>query len=158
MITEKSDIIKNEFTAYCGLYCRDCIRFQSKASKLAEKLIEEFNVKNYSKYSEIKKETAHEFKAYEACVSLLSTISQFSCDVPCRAGGDGCGGKCKIIQCVKEKTIAGCWECSIFENCNKLTFLKPMHQTSFMENLKLIKKHGIDNWEKHRKKCYPWDK
>lgn len=149
--------IESELTAYCGLFCGDCIRYKSKGAKLAGELIAEFNSKNYSEYSKIKKENAAEFNHFESSLQLLTSISNFGCNIPCRAGGDGCGGNCKIIQCVREKLIAGCWECPVYENCPKLTFLKPFHGDGPLKNLKLIKKHGLENWENHREKCYTWE-
>ena len=41
-----------ELTAYCGLYCGDCIRYRSKASKLAFELKNELQRVEFDKYAE----------------------------------------------------------------------------------------------------------
>jgi len=86
----------------------------------------------------------------------LKAISELNCKTPCRLGGDGCEGSCEIIKCIKEKAFEGCWECDSFEKCEKLDFLKPFHGNAPAHNLRKIKEIGIDNWAKHRDKCYPW--
>jgi len=87
---------------------------------------------------------------------LLEAISKIKCDTPCSAGGDGCGGSCPIISCVESKNFGGCWECSDFEKCEKLEFLIPFHGNSIKAHLRLIQKHGVNNWVELRDKCYPW--
>ncbi|MBN1804191.1 MAG: DUF3795 domain-containing protein, partial [Sedimentisphaerales bacterium] len=49
---------------------------------------------------------------------------------------------CKIRLCCKKKNVTGCWECTEFESCNKLDFLKPIHQDEHLTNLRKIKKQG----------------
>ncbi|MDW7732323.1 MAG: hypothetical protein SCH66_07830 [Methanolobus sp.] len=41
-----------------------------------------------------------------------------------------------------EKEIDGCWECDVIETCEKLDFLKPVHDDGHIMNLKIIKKKG----------------
>ena len=89
-------------------------------------------------------------------ISSLKVISEIKCKIPCRLGGDGCGGACEIITCVKNKSHEGCWECNDFEECDKFDFLKPFHGDAPINNLRKIKEHGISNWAKNRDKCYPW--
>jgi len=149
-------MIEKELTAFCGLYCGDCIRYQSKASDLASQLLNEIDNLHFTKYAAVKKYNAPAFENYEAMVALLKAISAFSCKIPCRLGGDGCGGSCKIIHCIKGKAYEGCWECGEFESCQNLHFLKPFHGEAPIKNLRKIRKLGIDNWASHREKCYPW--
>ena len=147
---------EKNLTAYCGLYCGDCIRYQSKASDLANQLLNELDHHHFSDYSEIKKRHAKEFENYDAMVSLLNAVSKFSCEIPCRLGGDGCGGSCEIVRCIKTKSYEGCWECNEFESCRKLEFLKPFHGEAPINNLRIIRECGIENWASQREKCYPW--
>ena len=42
-----------ELTAYCGLYCGDCVRYRSKASDLARELINELKNTEFDKYAEL---------------------------------------------------------------------------------------------------------
>lgn len=147
---------EKDLTAYCGLYCGDCIRYQSKSSDLANQLLNELNSQRFSDYAKVKRNYVKEFGDYGLLIPLLQTISGLKCETPCRLGGDGCGGSCEVIRCIKEKSYEGCWECSDFESCNTLDFLKPIHGDGPVENLRKIKEFGIDSWAKHREKCYPW--
>lgn len=147
---------KLQLTAYCGLYCGDCIRFRCRASDLSESLLDEIKNKHLLEYARVKKKHTKAFEQFEILPTLLKALSKIKCETPCRSGGDGCSGSCPIISCVKTKNIEGCWECDAFKTCSKLKFLMPFHGNSILENLRLIKKHGIKNWAKHREKIYPW--
>ena len=147
---------KSKLTAYCGLYCGDCIRFSCKASDLSDSLLDEIKKNHFLEYAEVKKNHTKEFKQFEILPTLLKAISKIKCEIPCRAGGDGCGGSCPIIACVKTKNIDGCWDCDDFEKCSHLEFLIPFHGNSIKENLRLIQKYGITDWVEFREKCYPW--
>jgi hypothetical protein len=143
-------------TAYCGLYCGDCIRYKCKSSDLSALLLDELEKSRFQEYSKIKRHHTKELKHYESMITALKGISSIKCDVPCRLGGDGCGGSCQIIKCVKDKKIEGCWECAKFETCDKLNFLKPFHGDAPLKNLRKIKDFGVNFWAIHREKCYPW--
>ena len=148
---------EKDLTAYCGLYCGDCVRYKSRASDLSDELLDEIKKQHLSEYAKVKKTHTKEFENFDTLILTLKAISKLKCDLPCRLGGDGCEGSCKIIKCVKDKSIEGCWECEEFETCRgKLDFLKPFHADGPLNNLQLIKEHGIDNWASYRDKCYPW--
>lgn len=147
---------ERDLTAYCGLYCGDCIRYQSRASELAEELLEEIKKTKFTEYANVKKSHKKEFENFDTFLPLLKVISEIKCERPCRIGGDGCEGECEVIKCVRSKAFEGCWECNDFEICDKLIFLKPFHGNGPLENLKIIKELGLDNWAKDREKCYPW--
>jgi len=143
-------------TGYCGLYCGDCIRYKCRASELSVELLHEIEKHHFSRYAEVKKNHKKEFENFDSFVALLKAISGIKCETPCGSGGDGCGGSCTIINCVQEKQINGCWECSKFENCEKFDFLKPFHGDSTIKNLRNIRKYGVSDWAQFREKCYPW--
>jgi Protein of unknown function (DUF3795) len=145
-----------DLTAYCGLYCGDCIRYKSKASDLADELLKELEKTQFKYYAKVKQSQIQDFDHYDPMLKLLGHISKLRCEVPCRLGGDGCIGSCEIIACVKDKSFGGCWECSEFETCESLAFLKPFHGDTPRNNLRKIKEFGISAWAKHRGKCYPW--
>lgn len=145
-----------ELTAYCGLYCGDCIRFKSKASALASDLLNELETAKFGDYAKVKQSQISDFQHFEVMLKLLGHISQLICEVPCRQGGDGCIDSCQIIECVKEKSFEGCWECTDYVTCEKLEFLKPFHGDTPLNNLHKIKELGIHAWAKHRGKCYHW--
>ena len=147
---------EKDITAYCGLYCGDCIRYKSRASELADELLNEIDKHHFTEYANVKRAHIKEFENFESFTTLLKAISEINCEIPCRLGGDGCGGTCGIIKCVRDNGFKGCWECNDFERCDLLDFLKPFHGDVPLKNLRKIKELGIDNWSKNREKCYPW--
>jgi hypothetical protein len=146
----------SDFTCYCGLYCGDCIRYKSSASELAADLLKEFEDTQFGDYAKAKGSQIPDFRDYSIVVNLLTHISHLRCDIPCRLGGGGCTGSCPIIECVKGKSLEGCWECSEYKACEKLDFLKTFHGDTPLHNLGMIRKLGIEAWAKHWGKCYPW--
>lgn len=146
-----------ELTGYCGLFCGDCIRFNSRASELSAQLLEELKTIRFHEYSKIKRQYVKALENYESAVDTLRAISSINCTVPCSLGGDGCSGSCHIIKCIKDKAINGCWECAVFETCSSLDFLKEFHGDTPIKNLSKIKELGLDSWASYREKNYPWD-
>ncbi|MDI6742568.1 MAG: DUF3795 domain-containing protein [Smithella sp.] len=147
---------EQNLTAYCGLYCGDCIRYKSKLSDMARDIIIEFENTNFAEYAKVKKLSLTLMADYKTMIGVLNAVSQIKCETPCRLGGDGCGGSCTIIKCVKNRSLEGCWECHEFENCDRLDFLRPFHGDAPVKNLRKIRDLGIDSWAEHREKCYPW--
>lgn len=143
-------------TAYCGLYCGDCIRYRSIAADLARNLGNELQEVKFDKYAEVKSASVKEFKHYKECLEVLGVIAKLKCDTPCRAGGDGRSNSCEIKKCVQSKDFEGCWECDEFEICEKFEFLKPFHGDTPQKNLRKIKEYGLDRWVEHREKFYLW--
>ncbi|MBN2462240.1 MAG: DUF3795 domain-containing protein [Dehalococcoidia bacterium] len=145
-----------ELTAYCGLYCGDCLRYRSKVTELARDLMSELQTVQFDKYAEVKSASVKELRHYEECRHVLEAIIELSCNTPCRSGGDGCSGPCEIKSCVQSKKLDGCWECDEFERCNKFEFFKPIHGDNTKENVRKIKEYGLSGWAKHRRKFYAW--
>lgn len=145
-----------DLTGYCGLYCGDCIRYQSKISDLASELLRQLDERQYADYAKVKQARMPEFACYDAMIKCLGAVARIKCEVPCGQGGDGCGGSCDIIRCVKGKSLAGCWDCAEFETCRNLDFLVPFHGDTPLNNLRKIREAGINAWAKHRGRFYPW--
>lgn len=145
-----------QLTAYCGLYCGDCIRYKAKLSDLAREMCEELKRAHFAEYATAKSAFFSEFKHYRESVLLLKRIGDLKCDTPCSLGGDGCAEPCEIKKCVHSKRIEGCWECAEFEQCDRFEFLKPFHGDGPKKNLRKIREHGLEGWALHREKCYPW--
>lgn len=145
-----------ELTAYCGLYCGDCLRYKSKAADLVRDLQNELQKVKFDKYAKVKGVFVEEFKHYTKCREVLNAIVKLKCDTPCRAGGDGCLQPCEIKSCVQTKKLEGCWECGEFEGCNKFEFFNLFHGDTAKENLRKVKKYGLEEWAEHRGKFYRW--
>ena len=146
---------EKELTAYCGLYCGDCIRYKSKASELARNLRDELQRVQFDKYAEVKSISVEEFRHYKECVEVLGAIAGLQCNNTCRGGG--CPTfKCKIIECCTKKGFAGCWECDEFEQCSEHDFLEPFHGDLPKKNLRRIREFGLEEWLENREKFFKW--
>lgn len=145
-----------ELTAYCGLFCGDCIRYTCTASDLALQLLNELRKIKFEHYVQVKQKSVKELESYEEMVSALEAICKLKCDIPCRLGGNGCAQPCEIVKCVQLKGIEGCWECKYFEACDKFEFLRSFHGSTPQNNIKKIKKYGLDKWAAHRESIYLW--
>ena len=145
-----------ELTAYCGLYCGDCIRYNGKVVDLAAELWHELQKAQFEKYAAIKSKSVKELEGYGLCCQVLEAIAKLKCISPCRVGGDGCTPSCPIKKCVRTKGMQGCWQCHQMEKCGKFEFLKPFHGDNPRENLRKVQEYGLDRWLKHRGKFYPW--
>ena len=155
-MTTKQDI---ELTAYCGLYCGDCLRYHSKASNLAGVLLNEFQTKDYGRYADAKSKSINSVKElayFETCCQVLKAVTALNCDEPCRIG-DGCKQfSCSIVKCIREKGYQGCWECDKYEHCERFASLKSFHGDNNIHNLRMIAKYGLDKWANNRSTFYIW--
>ena len=147
-----------DLTAYCGLFCGDCMRYMSRASELASELLGEFEKTQFSEYARVKQSQIADYGHYESMKSFLSQVVRLRCETPCRLGGHGCIGPCPIVECVKRKSLEGCWQCAQYRGCPKFGSLKPFCGDTPEHNLTKIKEHGPEAWAKHRGKFYPWKK
>jgi hypothetical protein len=151
-----------ELTAYCGLYCGDCIRYRSRASDLARDLLTELKNTEFGKYAAIKSSSAkqlnavRQFEHYGECCEILEAIVALQCNSPCRVGGGCSTFSCAILECCRKKGFNGCWQCNEFESCDKLEPLRSIHGDAPRQNLKTIKEFGLDRWAEHRHKAYVW--
>jgi len=147
-----------ELTAYCGLYCGDCIRYSGKVVDLAAELCHELQKTQFEKYAAVKSKAVKELEGYGPCCQVLEAIAKLKCISPCRLGGDGCASPCAIKKCVQSKGMQGCWQCHQMEKCTKFEFLKPIHGDNPRGNLRKVQDYGLSRWAKHRGKFYPWSK
>lgn len=145
----------SECTAYCGLFCSDCIPFNQVLFDAAEKLRKELHERQFDKYAGLKAKENPVFNDYETFVRVLSALIELRCTKTCRENGGR--PDCKIRNCACKKAIEGCWECSNFEICELLQPLVLYHGDTPQNNLRLIKKYGIENWADKRGKHYVWN-
>lgn len=143
-----------EYTAYCGLFCGDCIPFNRKLFDSAQTLLRELEREQFHRYAELKGARNVSFRMYDTFFEVLSELPRLQCSRPCRSGG----GKsdCKIRKCAVGKGLKGCWECQSFEGCVSLRPLRTYHGDIPVNNLKLIRKDGIENWANRRGPHYLW--
>jgi hypothetical protein len=140
-VVELSD--KN-LVAYCGLYCGDCFNHKGKIADLARDLRKELRQEKFSQVSQGLSKFFKAFENYEQCYEVLGAMVRLRCKKSCRGGGGP--PFCKIRTCCQKKRIEGCWECELFETCQKLDFLKGVHNDAHLKNLRKIKKEGASSF------------
>lgn len=141
-----------EFTAYCGLYCGDCIPSNQPLFNVAEKLREQLDEIQFEKYAELRSKKNEEFNNYQIFRKVLSALIELRCPKTCINNGGN--PNCMIRGCVRKKGIEGCWKCPDFEDCELLEPLSIAHGDTSKFNLRLIKKHCVENWADKRGKHY----
>jgi len=131
-----------DLVAYCGLNCQDCHGFKGRISDLARDLRKELREERYDKFARMI--SAHGFGRalgkYDECYQALGAMVKFRCKKGCRDGGGS--PYCEIRKCCKGKEIEGCWKCSDFETCEKLDFLRPVHGSAVVKNLRALSRKG----------------
>ncbi len=143
-----------ENIAYCGLYCAECPNHKGIIADLARDLRKELRTYRFDKTAEFLGNISFfkEFQKYPECYEVLGAMVKMRCNRTCRNGGGNPGRK--IRRCVQKKKLNGCWECSDFETCKKLDYLCDVHGTAHIKNLKIIKKKGVEEFEKGKKHWY----
>ena len=153
---------ETELTAYCGLYCGDCIRYRSRTADLAREILSELQNTEFNKYAEIKGssekqlDAVKQFEHYGKCCEVLEAIVALQCNNPCRVGGGCPTFSCEILECCRNKSFEGCWKCDEFQSCEKFEPLKSIHGNSPQQNIRTIREFGLDKWSEHRHKPYIW--
>lgn len=143
-----------KYTAYCGLFCRDCIPSNEQLFKAAEEFEKQLTKLDFEKYAEAKSEKNAAFKDYSKFINLLGEIKALECSAPCAQGG--CKEDCKIRECVLSKGYEGCWKCDDHMDCKLLFNLKKYHGPTINYNIAMIQKYGVDDWSDKRGKHYQW--
>lgn len=151
-----SETIK-ELVAYCGLYCKDCIRYRNSIIKRAKALLEALTESDFESYATIKKNTNTTFKNYDSFIEMLRDIVQLRCDQSCRIAGGCSSFECQILRCCREKGHEGCWDCKQFDACDKFEFLKAFHGDTPKKNCSVIQQYGLEKLEEERSPFYVWD-
>ncbi len=158
-----ADFSEKDLTAFCGLYCEDCIRFQSQAASLAEKLLKALDQEGYGVYAAAKAggdpariKGVEAYAGYDQALALLEALVDGRCDSPCRLGGDGCSDNCPVKDCCLQRGLEGCWQCGDFNKCAKADFLEPISGTYPKQNVCIIEKDGLDGWSARRCRFYKW--
>jgi len=144
--------------SYCGLYCGDCHGYTGRIPNLARDLRKELRSVRYDKFAAMisKAPFGNALKNYKECYEALGMMVKFRCKKGCKNGGGP--PFCKVRNCCQKKGIEGCWECTEFEVCTKLDFLKNVHGDAHIRNLKAVKKKGKDGFVKGKRLWYSAEK
>lgn len=149
-----------KYTAFCGLYCKDCIPSNRELFAVINKLIFLLDTLGFEHYAKFKSARIKEFQNYETFRKLLGEMKKLKCETNCIEGPVseyGCNENCEMRQCVIDKAIAGCWECKDYRICQKLEPHKNFHP-GMEHNLEMIKEYGLDNWLNKKGIHYKWNK
>jgi len=146
--------INNENIAFCGLYCEECPNRKGIIADMARDLRKELRTYRFDKTAELLSSYSFfkTFEKYPDCYEVLGAMVKLRCGKSCRNGGGN--PNCKIKKCVQKRQIDGCWECSEFEECDKLKFLEVNHGKAHIKNLKIITKKGAEEFLKGKKHWY----
>jgi hypothetical protein len=145
-----------ERTAYCGLYCGDCIPSNQSLFDTAAKLRQQLDDCQFGEYARLKSASNRTFNAYEKFQEVLDAIMTLRCPRNCFHGG----GKpdCAIRACARQKGLEGCWQCEGLEACRTLEAMCTYHGDTVKQNLRMIRQHGAENWSHTRGRHYVWHK
>ena len=127
--------------AYCGLYCGDCLNYKGEIADLARDLRKKLREAKFAQVAQGLSGFFKEFKNYAQCYEVLGAMVRLRCRRACRGGGGP--PVCKIRACCQKKNIQGCWECEEFETCERLDFLRPIHEDAHIKNLRKLTKQGV---------------
>jgi hypothetical protein len=145
----------DRYTAYCGLYCKDCIPSNEKFFRIADELMDLLDELQFEEYAALKVKVSPEFTDYATFVRVLRGMKSIECKGLCTGGG--CDKDCRIRICVREKELRGCWLCEKFEACELHESLKSFHPC-LVHNLRMIKQYGPDDWSDKRGRHYKWSR
>ena len=142
---------EKKLLAYCGLYCGDCGGYSGEIAESAKNL--DTVLKKYKFDRTATAFFSKELKEYDKFSTMLQFMIKMKCPAICRERKDG-ETKCEIRKCCREKGFFACYECEIFESCEKLKTMEDLHRDSCIKNLKNIKEKGIENWLKTCKRYW----
>jgi len=142
-----------KYTAFCGLYCLDCIPSNKHLFSILEEVENTLTTLQFEKYAELKSRSSEVFRKYPDFVGILQEIRKLECPAPCRAGGGKPG--CKVRECAVKNRLEGCWECRNYKHCELLDPLKKVHP-NLEYHLELIRDNGVEHWSSDRKEHYSW--
>ena len=146
------------FTAYCGLFCADCIPGNKELFHTVKKLEHLLEQSAFAHYAVYKSQKSGIFAKYGNFLRVLREIKRLECTGSCYDGpvSDlGCTPDCPIRACVREKGFEGCWDCPDHSECDKLAEYKEFHP-GLEQNLATIRNLGVQNWIPYRGKHYRW--
>jgi hypothetical protein len=128
--------------AFCGLYCGECFSYEGEIADMARDLRKKLRQKKFDKVAAGVSTFFKDFADYPQCYKVLGAMVKMRCRKVCRDGGGN--PFCHIRACCNKKQVKGCWECDDFENCNKLDFLKAVHNDAIYKNMRKIRKSGME--------------
>jgi hypothetical protein len=132
-------------TAYCGLFCGNCVIRRGKLAALAAELLRQLEEPDVQKLLVgLPKVMPDQFRAFdriEDARGVLEAMLHLDCQATCKQGGGTTG--CAIRECCLKKGFEGCWCCNDMEGCETLAWLNPVNGNAHMLNLQTIRDRGM---------------
>jgi len=149
---------EGELVAYCGLHCGDCLFHRGFIADLARDLRKELRQSRFDLTAKVLADSGFfkVFSNYDECYEVLGGMVKLRCNKGCRKGGGS--PQCKVRKCCQIREMKGCWECEIFENCEKLDFLRRNHGEAHMLNLRRLRKNGVEGFVEGKHDWYVKEK
>ncbi|UCF70230.1 MAG: DUF3795 domain-containing protein [candidate division WOR-3 bacterium] len=135
--------------AYCGLSCGDCFIHKGKIADLSRDLRKELRMSKFDRFAGVIGKFFKQYRNYDKTYELLGMMVKLRCKRMCRSGGGP--PACKIRNCCARKGIVGCWKCETFEQCQKLDFLRAVHDDAHIKNLRILKRKGVKQFIRGKK-------
>lgn len=142
------------YTAYCGLFCRDCIPSNTTFFETVCSLQGQLTDLGFEHYAALKAKRIAAFRDYTVFTRVLEAMAELPCAAPCREGGGN--PRCEVRRCAIRKSLTGCWECADFRECELLQPLRNFHGNNINHNLEMIARYGPAEWSERCGKHYPW--
>jgi hypothetical protein len=143
-----------DLTAYCGLFCLDCIPSNKPLFDAIRELARLASKIRLDLYAGARAANDNAFDNYPDFARMLDIFSSIECPAPCRR--EGGREQCDIRDCAVDRGFKGCWECDARPGCERLDRLRSFHGETIDNNLDAITEYGISDWTGHRGKHYPW--
>lgn len=178
--------MESKLVCPCGLTCCDCLFYKSEiyeAARMLKEMIKRHHLDQFllgcSKESSWTRMGEHlgldkdqiwnnlgekfdVFKQMPDFMKVLDGIINLQCKNTCQeVGGCSANGQrheCNALKCIKSKGYDGCWQCSEFKECDKLSFLRTSYGSTIEENLKLVREKGMEAVESRGNRYYEWQR
>jgi len=132
---------KEELLAYCGLYCGTCAIKDGRIRNTAKSLWDFLVAYGFPRWAPALADLVPAVKGWTQFEEVLEWLTTTDCR-GCKA--EGGNPECAIRLCVKEKGLAGCWECDQFPCEVRKDF--DARNPSALDNCCRIKEMGLRAW------------
>ena len=148
-------VARKDLLAYCGFYCGDCLGYTGVIADAAQNLVEVLKSYKFDRTAECV--FPQQLADYDGLCEMLEFMAGLRCSGVCRKGEGGGGASgCEVRSCCEEKGLYACYECDVFETCDKLSALhQGLHTDACARNMRAIREMGLEAWlARGKRHCY----
>jgi len=117
--------------AYCGLYCGDCAGYSGEIANAVHNFKKKLTKYKFDRTRRVL--FPKKLKDYDKFSYMLEFITTLKCEKICRERKDD-ETTGKIRKCCRDKGYFACYECEIFEDCEKLKTQEELHSDAYIKN------------------------